>query len=108
LDMGEQIKIVDLAKNLITLSGLELGENISIEFIGLRPGEKLYEETLHNVERDKATKHDKIYITQPDDFEPRQLRRDIKELEKLANVMAGERIVEKMKEMVPNFKESKR
>jgi len=104
LDMGEQIKIIDLAKNLIILSGLELDENISIEFIGLRPGEKLYEETLHNIEKDKATKHDKIYITQPDEFDPHQLRRDIKELEKLANVMAEKKIVEKIKEIIPTFK----
>ena len=104
LDMGEQIKIVDLAKNLIILSGLELDENISIEFIGLRPGEKLYEETIHNAERDRATKYDKIYITQPDDFDSPHLRKDIKELEKLANIMAGDKIVQKMREMAPSFK----
>ncbi|MEA3560878.1 MAG: nucleoside-diphosphate sugar epimerase/dehydratase [Candidatus Omnitrophota bacterium] len=104
LDMGEQIKIVDLAKNLITLSGLELDKDISIKFIGLRPGEKLYEEPLHNAERDTATKHNKIYITQPDDFDPKILRRDIKRLERLANIMAEDEIIKKMKEIVPTFR----
>jgi FlaA1/EpsC-like NDP-sugar epimerase len=103
LDMGEQIKIVDLARSLITLSGLELDKDISIRFIGLRPGEKLYEEPLHNVERDRATRHDKIYITQPDDFDSRKLRRDIKELERLANLMAQAKIIEKMKEIIPSY-----
>ncbi len=103
LDMGEQIKIADLAKSLITLSGLEVDKDISIKFIGLRPGEKLYEETLHNIERDKATKHDKIYITQPNDFDPGKLRRDIKELEALANIMAGDKIIRKMQEMIPSY-----
>ena len=103
LDMGEQIKIADLAKSLITLSGFEIDRDISIKFIGLRPGEKLYEETLLNIERDKATKYDKIYITQPNDFDPAKLRRDIKELEALANIMAGDKIIRKMKEMVPSY-----
>lgn len=104
LDMGEQIKIKDLAENLITLSGLELGRDIDLKFIGLRIGEKLYEETLLDVEHDKATKHDKIYIAQPGNFNAKKLRRDIKELERLAVLMAEERIIAKMKEMVPCYK----
>ena len=103
LDMGEQIKIVDLAKSLITLSGLEVGKDISVKFIGLRPGEKLYEETLLNIEKDKATKYEKIYITQPNDFNPTKLRKDIKQLEELANIMTGDKIIRKMKEMVPAY-----
>jgi len=103
LDMGEQIKIVDLAKNLITLSGFEVNKDIPITFIGLRPGEKLFEETLLNTERDKATKHDKIYVTEPNDFNPIKLRRDIKELENLSNIMAEDRIIKKIKEMVPTY-----
>ena len=103
LDMGEQIKIVDLAKNLITLSGFEPGEDIEIKFIGLRRGEKMQEETLLDIEHDKATKHDKIYIAQPDDFNPHQLNKDIKTLERLANLMAKDKIIEKIKEMVPTY-----
>ncbi|HEC70091.1 MAG TPA: polysaccharide biosynthesis protein, partial [Candidatus Omnitrophica bacterium] len=70
LDMGQPIKILDLAKDLITLSGLRPYTDIPIEFIGLRPGEKLSEELFLNIEKDKATRHNKIYIAQPDEFNP--------------------------------------
>ncbi len=65
LDMGEPVKIVDLAKNLIELSGLIPDVDIKIEFSGLRPGEKMYEEILLDKEKHAATKHDKIFIEQP-------------------------------------------
>lgn len=100
LDMGEQIKILDLARELITLYGLKPDEDIKIEIIGLRPGEKLYEETLLDTERDKATKEEKIYITQSLHFDPRELRRNIKELEKLINVMDGPGVTKKLKEII--------
>lgn len=103
LDMGEQINITDLGKSLITLSGLEPEEDIEMKFIGLRPGEKMHEEMLLDIEHDRTTKHDKIYIAQPDTFSPPQLRRDIKMLEGLANMMAEDKIVEKMKEIVPSY-----
>lgn len=64
LDMGQPVKIVDLAKELIRLSGLRVGEDIDIEFTGLRPGEKLYEELLLDGEV-KKTRHHKIFIGQP-------------------------------------------
>jgi FlaA1/EpsC-like NDP-sugar epimerase len=100
LDMGEQIKILDLAKDLITLYGLRPEEDINIKFTGLRPGEKLFEETLLNSEKDKATKADKIYITQSDYFDPRVLRRKIKELEKAVNVMDGPGTIKKLQGIV--------
>jgi FlaA1/EpsC-like NDP-sugar epimerase len=62
LDMGEQVKIVDLARNLILLSGLRPGEDIKIEFTGVRPGEKLYEELAHSGEEIRPTPHGKIKI----------------------------------------------
>jgi len=100
LDMGEQIKVVDIAKNLVALSGLKLGKDISIEIIGLRPGEKLSEEILLNAEKDRVTKHNKIYITQPNDFNPVNLRRQIKELERLVNIMDEDKIILKIKEII--------
>lgn len=100
LDMGEQIKIIDLAKDLVTLSGLELGKNIFIEYIGLRPGEKIREELLLDKDKDKTTKHNKIYINQPDDFDLVFLRKQLKELEGYINLMDEERVVKKMKEIV--------
>ena len=103
LDMGEQIKILDLARNLITLSGLKLDKDIFIKFVGLRPGEKLYEETLHDIEKDKTTKYEKIYIAQANEFESRILRNQVKELERLANMMDTEKILNKIHEIVPSY-----
>jgi len=75
LDMGESVKIVDLAKDLITLSGLEPDEDVEIKFTGIRPGEKLYEELLTAEEGTVATKHDKIFSaksqTLPEDLDER-------------------------------------
>ncbi len=100
LDMGEQIKIVDLARNLVTLSGLELGKDIMVEYIGLRPGEKIREELLLDKDRDKITKHDKIYISKADDFDLQMLRQQIKELKKIASLKDAPAIVQKMKEII--------
>lgn len=100
LDMGEQIKMVDIVKNLITLSGLTLNKDIEIKFIGLRPGEKLSEELLLDREKDMVTKHKKIYISQSGEFDSAKLRVDIKELERLANIMNDDKIIAKMKGMV--------
>ena len=68
LDMGKPVKIVDLAKNLIQLSGLTPGEDIEIKFTGLRPGEKLYEELLVDPKNSKKTANDLIYIAEPEDI----------------------------------------
>lgn len=103
LDMGEQIKIVDIAKNLVALSGLKLGKDIAIEFIGLRPGEKLYEEILLHAEKDKVTRHKKIYVAQPKDFNPAVLRRKVKYLELLAHMMKENQIREYIKTMIPAY-----
>ena len=100
LDMGEQIKVLDLAKEMIILYGLKPDEDIKIEYIGLRPGEKLFEETLLNSEKDKATKADKIYIAELDNFDPKVLRKKVKDLETAANVMDSATIVKKLQEII--------
>ena len=100
LDMGEQIKILDLAKEMIILYGLKPDEDIKIEYIGLRPGEKLYEETLLDSEKDKATKADKIYIAELDSFDSRVLRKKIDELEASANMMDSAEVVKKLQEII--------
>lgn len=103
LDMGEQIRIYELAENLVMLSGLKPHEDIEIKVTGLRPGEKLFEEMLHDEEKDLATKNDKIFVTRPDKFEIKRLIKDIKELENYAKVMDEEAILKKIKSMVPVY-----
>jgi len=100
LDMGEQIKILDLAKEMIILYGLKLDEDIKIEFIGLRPGEKLFEETLLDTEKDKATKAHKLYIAELDAFDSGTLRKKIKDLEKSVKLMDRGMIVKKLQEII--------
>jgi len=108
LDMGEPIKIIELAKNLITLSGLKPDKDIAIKIIGLRAGEKMYEETLSDVEKGKTTKHKKIYIASPENFNVKKLNKNIKELEKLANVMEYKTIISKIETMVAFYKSDKK
>lgn len=104
LDMGEQIRILDLAHNLICLSGLRPGRDIAIEMIGLRPGEKLYEEILHDAEHHQATKNEKIYIAQLAKPDSLALARDMEELEYLSTHLENEKIIGKLQEMVPAYK----
>lgn len=100
LDMGEQIKIIDLARDLVALSGLELGKDILIEYIGLRPGEKIWEELLLDKDKDKITKHDKIYISQAEEFNLAALRRGMSELERFINSSDKEKVIRMLKEMI--------
>ncbi|WP_235398199.1 polysaccharide biosynthesis protein [Faecalicatena contorta] len=84
LDMGEPVKIADLAKNLIRLSGYTLGVDMEIVYTGLRPGEKLYEELLIADEGLQKTANDLIYIGEPLDFDEEQFLEDLKRLEEAA------------------------
>ena len=103
LDMGEPIKILDLAQDLIRLSGLEVDRDIKIEFTGLEPGEKLYEELLTPQEGVTATKHQRIFVAQLEQIEERQLISQIKELSQLADALDSEGIVSKFQELVPTY-----
>lgn len=102
-DMGEPVKIVDLADRMIRLAGYVPNEDIKIEFTGLRPGEKLYEEVLSSVENTSATAHHKIRRAdiRPCDLE--QLRPKFDEIAKLAYYVDVDATVHMMKEVVPEF-----
>ena len=101
LDMGEPVKILDLAKNLIRLSGLKEGRDIEIAFTGLRPGEKLYEELLMEEEGLVKTRSEKIFVAQPGDIAYSVLEEKIKWLgKKVAN---GGDVRALLKELVPTY-----
>ena len=107
LDMGEPVKIYDLAVSLIKLSGLVPNEDIKIEFTGLRPGEKLYEELLMNEEGLNQTEHNKIFIAPPSDITVDDVE---EKLEKLNNLINDEKteiktIKDTMKQVVDTYKE---
>ncbi|MHB8062780.1 MAG: polysaccharide biosynthesis protein [Ruminiclostridium sp.] len=105
LDMGEPVKICDLARNLIKLSGFEPDVDIKLEFTGLRPGEKLYEELLLAEEGIQATKNDKIYVAQPLHTDLAILKREIECLKEIISTNAdGAR--DYIKVIVPNYKQS--
>lgn len=103
LNMGESVKIVDLAKNLIHLSGFEPDVDIKIEFSGLRPGEKLYEELLMDEEGLKQTNHNKIFIGKPIDINQEKLEKDLKLLKLAVDNEEAEAIEYIMKSLVPTF-----
>ncbi len=104
LDMGEPVKIVDLARDLIRLSGFEEGTDIEIKFIGLKPGEKLFEEILTSEEGSSATKHEKIFVSPSLEIAGEKLREDVLALEQLARAGKKAEIRNKIKEMIPLFK----
>ncbi|MCG9126626.1 polysaccharide biosynthesis protein [Candidatus Poribacteria bacterium] len=103
LDMGEPIKILDLAQDLIRLSGLEVEKDIKIAFTGLEPGEKLYEELLTPQEGVTATKHQRIFVAQLEKIEEETLLSQISDLSELANDLDIDGIIEKFQEIVPRY-----
>jgi FlaA1/EpsC-like NDP-sugar epimerase len=102
-DMGKPVKIIDLAKKMIRLAGLVPDRDIEIKIVGLRPGEKLYEELLNDTSKTLPTHHEKIMIAEElkDDFE--SLMITITELIAIAHTFNSEDIVSKMKLIVPEF-----
>ena len=108
LDMGEPVKIYDMAEKLIKLSGLEPGVDIQIKVTGLRPGEKLYEEILMAEEGLTETKHDKIHIAKPSELSMKDIEEKLKILKKLVSTNNNEQIEEIKKvvhEVVPTYRE---
>ncbi len=103
LDMGEPVKIVDLAKELITLSGFRPGEDIEIAFIGLRPGEKLFEELSIAGEDMLATKHSKIAAWKNIPKDRETLRAEIDKLVEVATTQDHGKIVKLIKQLVPEY-----
>ena len=102
LDMGEPVKILDLAKNLIRLSGYKPFEDIEIQFIGLRPGEKLYEELLMSEEGLKETENRLIHIGKPIEMDEQVFLQHLEELRILSEQEAGD-IYRKVQEIVPTY-----
>ncbi len=103
-DMGKSVKIIELAKKMIRLSGLVPNQDIAIEFSGLRPGEKLYEELLNDLENTMPTHHEKIMVAQVREYNFQTISKHIRELISLSCEYKDRQVVIKMKEIVPEFK----
>ncbi|SKB93237.1 polysaccharide biosynthesis protein [Daejeonella lutea] len=103
-DMGKSVKIIELAKKMIRLSGLLPNQDIAIEYSGLRPGEKLYEELLNDLENTIPTHHEKIMVAKVREYNFQSISKHIKELIQLSCEYKDRQVVIKMKEIVPEFK----
>ncbi|AWW25443.1 MULTISPECIES: polysaccharide biosynthesis protein [Acetobacterium] len=106
LDMGQPVKIFDLAVDLIKLSGLKLNEDIEIEIIGLRPGEKLYEELLMDEEGLTETRFEKIRVGKPGDIDYTKLKNSLEELRPLLNLSNKKALINRVKTIVPTYKDN--
>jgi FlaA1/EpsC-like NDP-sugar epimerase len=103
LDMGTPVKIADMAQDLIRLSGFEPDVDIKIEYIGLRPGEKLYEELITDDENALPTPHPKIMMLQGGACDLNLLNGQIQQLSRLADAHEIAQIKSKLQEMVPDY-----
>jgi len=103
LDMGEPVRVLDLARNMITLSGFEPDVDIPIEFIGLRPGEKLREELLTRGEGVQATETGKIFVTRPEAVDPQFLAEQLEALRRAVEECDTAAIIGVFKRLVPDF-----
>ena len=100
-DMGKPVRIADLAKRMIKLSG---AKDVEIKYTGLRPGEKLYEEVLNELEGTKPTFHEKIRIAEVREYDYDQVCKDIDELIEISKQYDDMATVAKMKQIVPEYK----
>ena len=105
LDMGEQVRIVDLARQLVRLAGLREGEDIDIEFTGLRPGEKLYEELHSDEESTRITRHERILVWDLDARDEASLLEDVASLESVALTADPTTIKRYLHRLVPEYLE---
>lgn len=103
-DMGEPVKIVDLAKRMIEMAGFVPDVDIKIEFTGLRPGEKLYEELLSVKETTMPTEHEKITIAKVRQYEFKEVSENIKTIVESAYVVNIPEMIKEMKALVPEYK----
>ncbi len=103
LDMGEPVKIAELAKTMVDLSGFTLGEDIEIEYVGLRPGEKLYEELFSDTENVSPTKHPKVFRAHLEIVDKTLLLKDIDELARSLDTKNPDVMRQKIKKVVPNY-----
>lgn len=103
-EMGEPVKIADLARRMIELAGLKVGEDIEIEYTGLRPGEKLYEEVLSTKENTLPTSNEKIHIAKVRQYDYDAVAEQIAKLNELAATVDIPATVRLMKQMVPEYK----
>ena len=103
-DMGESVKIYDLAKKMISLSGLQEGRDVEIVFSGLRPGEKLYEELLANEEHNLPTHHKKIMIAKVRSLEFDWVLESVNSLLDLFEGQDNQKLVKQLKLMIPEYK----
>jgi O-antigen biosynthesis protein WbqV len=106
LDMGEPVKIVDLAHQMMRLAGLRPGRDIAIEYIGLRPGEKLHEELFHPAEPLMPTENPAIRLAAPRTADYAMLVRSIDELEETARSRREERVLQILERLVPEYRRS--
>lgn len=102
-DMGEPVKIYDLAKKMIELAGFTPDKDIAIEFSGLRPGEKLYEELLNDSEITEQTSHEKILMAKVRKYHFQDILRPIEQIINIANSNDSNKLVSSMKALVPEF-----
>ena len=102
-DMGESVKIDTLARRMITLAGLKPDKDIMVEYSGLRPGEKLYEEVLSNKENTDPTSHDRIRIAKVRKYDHDKAKEIMTELYRLALIVEIPDMVRLMKQTVPEF-----
>jgi FlaA1/EpsC-like NDP-sugar epimerase len=106
LDMGEPVRIADMARDLIRLNGMEPDKDIPIEFIGLRPGEKLYEELITVGEGIVPTGHSKVLVLRGTISDRQTLNNRLDELGEIARAVDGGRLKEKLKELIPEYEPS--